>query len=71
MLVGFSPRKGDLTLYLLGGLESFADLMKRLGKFKTRGSCLYIKKLEDVDVNVLRKLVATSVKSMAPRRIQK
>lgn len=69
MLVGFSPRKSDLTLYILGGLESFADL-KRLGKFKAQGSCLHIKQLEDVDVTVLRKLVANSVKLMAPKRIQ-
>lgn len=69
MITGFSPRKGDLTLYIMGGFDEFPDLMKRLGKHKTGKSCLYIKKLADVDVDVLRKLVANSVKLMAPRRI--
>jgi hypothetical protein len=70
-ITGFSPRKGDLTLYIMGGFEESADLMKHLGKYKTRKGCLYIKKLSDVDVAVLRKLVTRSVKSMAPRRILK
>jgi hypothetical protein len=69
MITGFSPRKGDLTLYIMGGFDKFPDLMKSLGKYKTAKSCLYIKKLADVDVNVLRKLVAKSVKLMAPRRV--
>ena len=71
MITGFSPRKGDLTLYIMGGFDEFPDLMKRLGKHKTGKSCLYLKKLADVDVDVLRKLVTKSVKSMAPRRIHK
>ena len=71
MITGFSPRKGDLTLYILGGFDKFSDLMKSLGKYKTAKSCLYIKKLTDVDVKVLRKLVRESVKLMAPRRIHK
>jgi hypothetical protein len=71
MITGFSPRKGDLTLYLMGGFDKFPDLMPKLGKYKTGKSCLYIKKLSDVDVNVLRKLVTKSVKLMAPQRIYK
>jgi hypothetical protein len=70
-ITGFSPRKGDLTLYIMGGFESSADLMKRLGKFKTRGSCLHIKTMADVDAKVLRKVVANSVKLMSPKRIRK
>jgi hypothetical protein len=70
-ITGFSPRKGDLTLYIMGGFEESSDLMQRLGKYKTRKGCLYIKKLSDVDVAVLRKLVTRSVKFMAPRRIPK
>ena len=71
-IIGFSPRKAALTLYLMGGvLDSAPDLMERLGKHKNSKGCLYIKKLEDVDVAVLKKLVAQSVKSMAPRRIKK
>ena len=71
MITGFSPRKANLTLYILGGLDNFPDLMTNLGKYKTAGSCLYIKKLADVDVKVLRKLVTKSVKLMAPKRIHK
>ncbi len=59
--VGFSPRKNALTLYILSGFSRYNDLMERLGKFKTGKSCLYIKKLEDVDSEVLRELVAESV----------
>ncbi|HET6647641.1 MAG TPA: DUF1801 domain-containing protein [Pyrinomonadaceae bacterium] len=71
MITGFSPRKGDLTLYLMSGFDGVADLMSRLGKHKTGKSCLYLKKLADVDVKVLRKIVEKSVKGMASRRIQK
>ncbi|MGH9871173.1 MAG: DUF1801 domain-containing protein [Pyrinomonadaceae bacterium] len=71
MITGFSPRKGDLTLYITGGFDKFSDLMPSLGKYKTAKSCLYIKKLADVDVDVLRKLVTKSVKLMATKRIQK
>jgi hypothetical protein len=71
MIAGFSPRKGDLTLYILGGFDKFADLMPRLGKYKTSGgSCLYIKTLADVDLGVLKKLIVRSVKLMAPQRIK-
>ena len=70
MITGFSPRKGDLTLYIMPGFDAFPDLMKRLGKFKTGKSCLYIKKLEDVDPGVLRQLVKQSVKKMAGTRIK-
>lgn len=69
-ITGFSPRKGDLTLYLMGGFESSPELMKQLGKHKTGKGCLYIKQLADVDLPVLRKLVTKSVKHMAKQRIQ-
>lgn len=68
-ITGFSPRKGDLTLYIMGGFDKFPDLMKSLGKHKIGKSCLYIKRLADVDLDVLRKLVTKSVKLMASRRI--
>jgi hypothetical protein len=70
-ITGFSPRKGDLTLYIMGGFDKFPELMKGLGKYKTGKSCLYIRKLSDVDVKVLRKLVAESVKLMASKRIRR
>ena len=70
MVTGFSPRKGDLTLYLMSGFDEFPDLMKRLGKYKTGKSCLYIKKLADVDLSVLKQLVKQSVKAMASTRVK-
>jgi hypothetical protein len=71
MITGFSPRKGDLTLYIMGGFDESPGLMKRLGKYKTSKACLYIKKLADVDLKVLRQLVEKSVKKMADKRIVK
>lgn len=64
MLTGFSPRKQNLTLYLMDGFENHADLLAKLGKYKTSVGCLYLKKLEDVDVGVLKELVAASVTRM-------
>ena len=64
MLTGFSPRKQALTVYLMGGFETHADLLKKLGKFTTSVGCLYIKKLDDVDRKVLKELVTASVKRM-------
>jgi len=64
MLVGFSPRKQNLTLYINSGFDRYQDLMSRLGKYKTGKSCLYIKKLEDIDLNVLKELVRESVDHM-------
>jgi hypothetical protein len=55
---GFSPRKQNITLYLCGGLQE--ELAKKLGKYKTGKGCLYINKLEDVDVKVLRKMIERS-----------
>ena len=62
LLTGFSPRKQNLTLYIMGGFDSHTDLLKKLGKYKTSVGCLYIKKLEDVDKKVLKELVVESVK---------
>ena len=64
MLTGFSPRKQNLTLYLMHGFNVHKDLLEKLGKYKTSMGCLYIKKLEDVDKKVLKALVAESVKRM-------
>jgi hypothetical protein len=61
-LTGFSPRKQNLTLYLMSGFEMFGDLLSKLGKHKTGVGCLYINKLEDVDQAVLKELIAQSVK---------
>ena len=63
-LVGFSPRKQNLTLYIIAGFEQYAGLMKKLGKYKTGKSCLYINKLEDIHLPTLKQLVARSAKHM-------
>ena len=63
-LAGFSPRKQDLTLYLMSGLDRHDALVARLGKYKTGKSCLYIKRLADVDIAVLEELIVESVKHM-------
>ena len=60
MAIGFSPRKQSLTLYIMSGFKAYDELMAKLGKYKTGKSCLYIKKLEDVDMDVLRKLIKGS-----------
>lgn len=64
-LVGFSPRKQSLTLYIMAGFDAYEDLMARLGKYKTGKSCLYIKKIEDINLEVLRDLVRLSSKHIA------
>lgn len=66
-LAGFSPRKRELTLYIMPGVERYPDLMAKLGKYKTGKSCLYIKRLADVDLKVLQTLVETSVRHMQAR----
>jgi hypothetical protein len=62
---GFSPRKQNLTLYIMPGFDRYEELLSRLGKYKTGKSCLYIKRLVDVDLDVLSELVEESVKVMA------
>ena len=60
-LTGFSPRKGNLTLYIMPGFDQYGRLLQKLGKYKTGKSCLYIKRLDDVDVPTLGELIRTSV----------
>ena len=61
-ITGFSPRKQNLTLYIPGSLESYADLLKKLGKHTTGKGCLYVKSLKDVDTKVLKELIQRSIK---------
>lgn len=63
-LTGFSPRKQNLTLYIMAGFDQYDDLMDRLGKYRTGKSCLYVKSLDQIDQTVLRELVARSVEHM-------
>ena len=60
-LTGFSPRKQNLTLYIMPGFHRYEEHMSRLGRYKTGKSCLYLNRLADVDLSVLRALVADSV----------
>ncbi len=64
-VTGFSPRKQNLTVYIMPGFKRYKPLLKRLGKYKTGASCLYIRKPDDIDWNVLTELVAESVRDMA------
>ncbi|MBP2158586.1 MULTISPECIES: DUF1801 domain-containing protein [Asticcacaulis] len=57
-LIGFSPRKGDITLYIMPGFDGLAEPLSRLGKHTTARSCLYIKRLADIDRDVLRDILA-------------
>jgi hypothetical protein len=63
-LIGFSPRKQNLTLYVLAGFPDQEELLKKIGKHKTGKGCLYIKRLDDVDMDVLESLIRRSVESM-------
>src|SRR4029079_7064092 len=65
-LVGFSPRKAATTVYLMDGCEERDDLLARLGPHSVGKSCLYLKRLSDVDLDVLRELVAESVRGVRP-----
>jgi hypothetical protein len=63
-LIGFSPRKQDLTIYINTGFEAHKELMEQLGKYKTGKVCLYVKKLDDIKLPVLKKLVKASFTQM-------
>jgi hypothetical protein len=62
-ITGFSPRKQNLTLYVMGSFKPHVDLLKKLGKHKTGSGCLYINKLKDVNMKVLKELIKQAVKA--------
>jgi hypothetical protein len=66
-LAGFAARKGEFAIYVVAGFEGQEDLLAQLGKHKTAKACLYVKRLADVDLEVLEKLVARSVAEMKRR----
>ncbi len=66
-LTGFSPRKQNLTLYIMSGFDMYDSLLTKLGKHTTGKSCLYIKKIEDIDLQTLRELVRLSTEHVARR----
>ncbi len=63
-IIGLSPRKQNLTLYIMQGCDQHGDLLAKLGKHSAAGSCLHIKRLSDIDVPTLKKLITLSVASM-------
>ncbi|MFW2383877.1 MAG: DUF1801 domain-containing protein [Acidimicrobiales bacterium] len=62
MAVGFAPRKANTVLYIMDGFDSYDDLLGELGPHKTGKSCLYVKRLSDVDLDVLTKMIEASYK---------
>ena len=68
-LSGFSPRKQNLTLYIMSGFTRYDEILTRLGKFKTSKACLYIKKLDDIDATVLKELIEASVAHLSKKKI--
>lgn len=70
MEVAFSPRKANLTLYIMSGFTKYDELLAKLGKHKTGKSCLYIKSLNDVNEKVLVELIENSVKNVREGKIQ-
>ena len=66
-LCGFAPRKQNLTMYIMSGFKKQETLLKKLGKYKTGKSCLYVKKLEDIDQAVLKQMIITSINYLAEK----
>jgi hypothetical protein len=66
-LAGFSPRKKDLTVYVMAGFEGFEELLGRLGRHRLGKSCLYLRSLADVDLGVLEEMVGRSAREVAQR----
>ena len=64
LATGFSPRKANLSIYIMPGYADFGGILKRLGKHKTGKSCLYINKLADVDTDVLAELIRAGLKDL-------
>lgn len=64
---GFSPRKSSLSIYIMAGFDGYQELLAQLGKHKTGKGCLYINKLQDVDLDVLRQIVRTSYQEIKKR----
>ncbi|MEQ1863399.1 MAG: DUF1801 domain-containing protein [Micropepsaceae bacterium] len=63
-IVGLSPRKQNLTVYIMPGFDEFGDLLAKLGKHSTGKSCLYIRRLSDIDLPTLTKIVTKSIAKM-------
>jgi len=66
-VAGFSPRAQNISIYIMAGIDAFPDLMDQLGKYKTGVSCLYISKLEDIDLTILKRLIKASIQVIKKR----
>lgn len=67
MLAGFSPRKQNLTIYMMGGFKNQEALLSKIGKAKNSVGCLYLKKLSDIDLEVLREMITLSIQTVKTR----
>jgi hypothetical protein len=64
-LTGFSPRKQYIAVYIMSGVNNYKDLLSKLGKYKiSSGSCIYVNKIEDINLDVLKEIISTSVSDM-------
>ncbi|MDX2444330.1 MAG: DUF1801 domain-containing protein [Bacteroidales bacterium] len=68
MLTGFSPRKNNLTVYIMQGFDKYDQYLAKIGKHKTGKSCLYLKSLDDLDLDVLKSLISESVEYMKNKK---
>ncbi|WP_319826231.1 DUF1801 domain-containing protein [Thalassovita sp.] len=64
LATGFSPRKANLSIYIMPGYQDYSAILSRLGKHKLGKSCLYINKLEDIDLDVLAELISAGLKDL-------
>ena len=64
LATGFSPRKASLSIYIMPGYQDYSEILSRLGKHKIGKSCLYVNKLDDIDMDVLSELVQTGLKDL-------
>ena len=68
MLTGFSPRKNNLTIYIMQGFDKYEPYLTKIGKHKTGKSCLYVKSLDDLDLDVLKSLISESVEYLKNKK---
>ncbi|MFN0040607.1 MAG: DUF1801 domain-containing protein [Burkholderiales bacterium] len=66
-LTGFSPRKGNMTVYVMPGFSDYQELLSKLGKHKTSVSCIYFNSLESIDLTILKQIIRRSVGDMKKR----
>ena len=64
LATGFSPRKASLSIYIMPGYQDYGDILRRLGKHKLGKSCLYVNKLDDIDLDVLAELIRAGLRDL-------